>query len=85
MLLGLFDDPFNRISWDEIDLESHRAAARKTACESAVLLKNDKNTLPLETDEPVLLVGAWRKRPRNGGYLEHGRRPKFRREHKGRP
>lgn len=58
MLLGLFDDPFNRISWDEIDLESHRAAARKTACESAVLLKNDKNTLPLETDEPVLLVGA---------------------------
>lgn len=58
MLLGLFDHPFDRITWDEIDLDAHRAAARKTACESAVLLKNDRETLPLSDDQQILLVGA---------------------------
>ena len=58
MLLGLFDHPFDRITWDEIDLDAHRAAARKTACESAVLLKNDRETLPLSDNEQILLVGA---------------------------
>lgn len=58
MLLGLFDDPFNRITWEEIDLEAHRAAARKTACDSAVLLKNNGETLPISDNEQILLVGA---------------------------
>lgn len=42
----------------EIDLDAHRAAARKSACESAVLLKNDRETLPLSDNEQILLVGA---------------------------
>ncbi len=60
--LGLFDDPYrycdvNR-SKTEIYTDANRLAARKTAAESFVLLKNEGNILPLKKDARIALVGA---------------------------
>jgi beta-glucosidase len=59
--LGLFDDPYrycdvNR-SKTEIYTDANRSAARKTAAESFVLLKNEGNILPLKKDARIALIG----------------------------
>ncbi|OJW31984.1 MAG: beta-glucosidase [Sphingobacteriales bacterium 46-32] len=59
--LGLFEDPYrycdeNR-SKTEIFTSEHRREARKIAAESFVLLKNDKNTLPLRKGGTIALIG----------------------------
>ena len=59
--LGLFDNPYkycdvNR-SKNEIFTPQHRAIARKTAAESFVLMKNENNTLPLQSSAKIALVG----------------------------
>lgn len=59
--LGLFDDPYkycdeNRAK-TEIYSDQHRAVARKIASESFVLLKNDKQTLPLKKQGSIALIG----------------------------
>ena len=43
---------------DDPDLEKHAAIARKAAEESIVLLRNDKNALPLKGNEKVALYGV---------------------------
>jgi beta-glucosidase len=52
--LGMFDPesqvPFAQIPYSEDDSAQHRALALKAARESMVLLKNDKNFLPLKPD-----------------------------------
>ena len=49
--LGLFDNPFrysdSTLVANNVLPASHREAARKAACETFVLLKNEKNILPL--------------------------------------
>lgn len=59
--LGLFDNPYKYCdvsrSKNEIFTPQHRAIARKTASESFVLLKNENNTLPLQSTAKVALVG----------------------------
>ena len=40
------------------DLKAHAAVARKAAAESIVLLRNEKETLPLKGDEKVALYGV---------------------------
>lgn len=59
--LGLFEDPYrycdeNRAK-TEIFTPEHRREARKIAAESFVLLKNDKNTLPLRKSGTIALIG----------------------------
>lgn len=59
--LGLFADPYKYIdparAEKEVYTEAHRAFARKIASETFVLLKNDKNTLPLDKKGTIAVVG----------------------------
>jgi beta-glucosidase len=59
--LGLFDDPYRYIdenrSKTEILTPENRAMARKVATQSFVLLKNDKQTLPLSKSKRIALIG----------------------------
>lgn len=59
--LGLFDDPYRYGSEDRAKQEvyntENRAMGRKAATESFVLLKNEKNTLPIKKSGTIALVG----------------------------
>ncbi len=60
--LGMFDPPemvpFSKIPYSENDSEEHRKLALKAAQESIVLLKNDKNTLPLKKNlKKIAVIG----------------------------
>lgn len=49
------------------DLEKHHCLARKIARESAVLLKNDNNILPLSKTEKVVIIGEFAEKSRYQG------------------
>ncbi len=59
--LGLFEDPYRYIdaarAAKEVLSESNRAAARKIARESFVLLQHDYKTLPLKKSASIALIG----------------------------
>jgi beta-glucosidase len=59
--LGLFDDPYRYINTarmeKEIFSQANQNAARKIAASSIVLLKNDKQILPLKKSGKIALVG----------------------------
>ena len=59
--LGLFDDPYRYLdakrAKKEIYTDANRAAARKLATETFVLLQNKDNVLPLERKGKIALVG----------------------------
>ena len=51
----------------KFDVEAHHVFAEKCAEESIVLLKNEKNTLPLKKKERIALIGDFAERPRYQG------------------
>lgn len=59
--LGLFENPYKycdvKRAKKEIYTAEHKAAARKIASESFVLLKNDNNTLPLNKKGKIAVIG----------------------------
>lgn len=59
--LGLFADPYKYCDFEraksDIYTDEHKAVAREIASKSFVLLKNDKNTLPLNKKGTVAVVG----------------------------
>jgi beta-glucosidase len=59
--LGLFDDPYRYCNPDraarDVFTPAHRDVARKAASQTFVLLKNDKQTLPLAPNRKIALVG----------------------------
>jgi beta-glucosidase len=59
--LGMFDPagdvPFDQVPYSEVDSAANRAQALKAARESMVLLKNEKNTLPLKDVRTIAVVG----------------------------
>jgi beta-glucosidase len=57
--LGLFERPFGDGSLlPLVGSERHRAVAREAVRQSLVLLKNDRRTLPLSKDIPLILVAG---------------------------
>jgi beta-glucosidase len=62
-LLGMFDPPqivpFNKIPLDVIDCPKHRQLALRAARESIVLLKNERNFLPLDKNriKTIAVIG----------------------------
>ncbi len=56
--LGLFHDPYRRMTSQPVALEKdHLALSRQAAAESCVLLKNDNQILPLKKSMRVALIG----------------------------
>ncbi len=50
-----------------LDQAAHHALARRAAAESAVLLKNEQNLLPLAPERRIAVIGAFAKHPRYQG------------------
>lgn len=62
--LGLFDNPYKNVYFDFENYwlgEAAKASSLKVALESAVLLKNEKNALPLKQNEKIALIGPLAK------------------------
>ena len=51
----------------EFDIEEHHKIAKEAALESIVLLKNEGNVLPLNSDEKVAFIGDFCQNPRYQG------------------
>ena len=66
-VLTFVKDALQMPEQEDADFASHYALAKKIACESAVLLKNDDAILPLGKEENVAFVGYMAKEPRYQG------------------
>lgn len=76
--LGLFDNPYIDIEAlaKKNHLENHKALAKKAALESIVLLKNEDNLLPLNSNvRTIAVIGPEANEARLGGYSGPGNNP----------
>ncbi len=75
--LGLFEQPYqSEALLKQIDLEKHKALAYEMAVKSAVLLKNEEKTLPLnEYTKSIAVIGSDAVEARLGGYSGPGNDP----------
>ena len=55
--LGLLDNSFTPESTDVVYSDAHKQLAREAVSQSLVLLKNNRNILPLEKNTKILLIG----------------------------
>ncbi|MEM6525748.1 MAG: glycoside hydrolase family 3 N-terminal domain-containing protein [Bacteroidota bacterium] len=72
--LGLFENPFpDSTLIPKIGIPEHRELARQAVRESLVLLKNNRNTLPLSRDSKIIVVGeaADNAGLQSGGWTVH--------------
>lgn len=67
ILALIFKGYDNRKPGYKYDRQSHHDLARHAAGQSAVLLKNDGNILPLKRNQKVALIGQFAKKPRYQG------------------
>lgn len=62
--LGLFENPYVDIEKESVMYaEEHLDAARKAAVQSAILLKNDNNILPLKENTKIAVIGPLANAP----------------------
>lgn len=66
-VLTLTDEKDSGGQKEDFDKEAHHALARKAASQSAVLLKNQENILPLQPGTRVALIGDFAFEPRYQG------------------
>jgi beta-glucosidase len=73
--LGLFENPYVSEAEAKASLTdfSNKKLAKKAALASFVLLKNDKNTLPLKQPKNILVLGEDAVEARLGGYSGTGK------------
>jgi beta-glucosidase len=58
---------YGNLEKPDIDFDSHHNLARRAATESIVLLKNTNDVLPISTDDKILVIGSFAKKPRYQG------------------
>ncbi|WP_420574602.1 glycoside hydrolase family 3 N-terminal domain-containing protein [Kordia sp.] len=62
--MGLFENPYRVDKSDNLYADQHLAMAKEAAIKSSVLLKNDKNILPLQKTTKIAVVGPLADKPR---------------------
>ncbi|UVP75209.1 glycoside hydrolase family 3 C-terminal domain-containing protein [Bacteroides ovatus] len=70
--MGLFENPYKDVETAVKLCDSFRDLARKAARESIILLKNDKQTLPLKQGGKIAVIGPNANVLRLGGYTALG-------------
>ena len=67
ILKFVFESKANETGDSAIDFEVHHALVRKAAAQSAVLLKNERQTLPLQKGQSIAVIGMLAKKMRYQG------------------